>query len=317
MPTFFWEYAITDQAIAALSRVSVRRALELLAEVENKADRVFDPSNYLLKAVHRELPGYDDPRPRYDDRDWWGYSASGYSGQVDDRLHRRCTWLNTNVFWPGAIDEDAIASLSTIDYRRAMEMLNDIEQRGPDRLEHPSSYLTASVRHENEDPWAKDDYHWSAEASRKYTSDLVHRRCTWLNANVFWAGAISEAAIASLSELEVWRALEILKDLEEKSSEVQNPSNWIQATSENQWPEGSYVEHRVHRRCIWLNSNIFWQDAIDEEAIRAISSLDYAKAMNLCSDLEAKGPEKVSDPSRYLKTAVRREWSHGTAEYDW
>jgi len=313
----FWEGAITEKVIAALSRLSIRQSLDLLADVENKADRVADPNKFLDKAVRRELPGYDD--------DYWAYPSGssgggGYSRAaasnryVDDGVHKRCTWLNANVLWPGAIDEDAIASLSTIDYRRAMEMLKDIESRGPNGLTHPSSYITASVRHEHEyltGSYGDDGSYWAEGANKGYISDVIHRRCTWLNANVFWQGAISEAAVATLSELEVWRALEILQDLEWKAGEVQNPSKWIQGSVANQWPSGSYMDSRIHRRCIWLNANIFWQDAIDEEAIRAISSLDYTRAMELCSELEAKGIEKVSEPARYLKTAVRREYATG------
>jgi len=307
----FWASAISEKAIGALSSLPIPRAMELCMELETKGpDRVANPSGYIEAAVSREVePGWEPQT----------YSRPAYDGSyINDNVHRRCTWLNTNVFWPGAIDEGAIASLSTIDYRRAMEMLKDIEDRGPNGVAHPSSYLVGSVRHEHEYNSGVPSYgsSWSYGKGGKGGKGwdgpryppVIHRRCTWMNANLFWEGAISDEAVAKLSTLETWRAMEILEDLEWRVGEVQHPTKWIKATVDNQqWLTGNFTDTRVHRRCVWLNMNVFWEGAIDEETIRALSSLDPSRAMDLCADVEAKGPDKVADPSRYLKTAVRRE----------
>eukprot|EP00435_Cladocopium_sp_Y103_P002485 s4017_g1.t1 len=55
----------------------------------------------------------------------------------------------------------------------------------------------------------------------------IHRRITWLNANVFPDRQISEEALAAVQSLPVARGLELLKDLEEKAAKITNPSGYL------------------------------------------------------------------------------------------
>mmetsp|Transcript_74453 Transcript_74453/g.206777 ORF Transcript_74453/g.206777 Transcript_74453/m.206777 type:complete len:471 (-) Transcript_74453:154-1566(-) len=321
----FWDGAIDEAAILALSKIDARRAMEMCQEVETKADTVANPSGYLVNAVRREGMGVGGRGDAF-------ASDYAYSGQArgDPRFHKRCAWLNMNVFWHGAIDDDAIAALSTIDYGRAMEMLKDIEEKAS-TLASPSGYLKNSIRREMRGrgarPYDYDDYYYDEGSMR--ADNRIHRRCTWLNANIFWQGAIDEQAIRDLSSIDPLRAMAMLREVEAKADQVSNPNGYLKnaVRRENLYESGGYaggyddayasgsgayydygtkMNSTIHKRCTWLNANVFWDGAIDEDAIAQLSTLDTVRAMEMLKELEGKS-DKVINPSGYLKNAVSRE----------
>lgn len=288
----FWSGAITTAAIVALSSIPYARAMELCKDLEEKASKVQNPSGYIYAAVQNEVPA---------------------DASTDPRIHRRCMWLNKRVFRENAISRSAIAALSTLGVERAMAITKELENKGT-KVSNPSGYLRAAVRKE----WTADG---SQDANRRpipaqpvnlletATPDLrLLRRCTWLNAHVFWPGAIDTEAIQALSALDPQRAMCMLRQLEGTQSQVLNPSGVLLAACKNECQaEDGYVDSQIHRRCTWLNANVFWPGAIDASAVQALSCLELGRAMEMCKNLEAKGPHHISDPSRYLKSAVRRE----------
>eukprot|EP00913_Durusdinium_trenchii_P019553 g18380.t1 len=63
-------------------------------------------------------------------------------------------------------------------------------------------------------------------------------------------------------------------------------------------------------RITWLNGNVFTAAPLDQEAREAAASLPLERALEILKDLEGKSTS-VSNPSGYVKAAVRREPSGG------
>lgn len=136
----------------------------------------------------------------------------------------------------------------------------------------------------------------------------LHKRCTWLNGNVFQASPINKEAIQALATIHPMRAMEMLKEVEEKAEKVKNPSGYLKSAAARESPVSSQIsiDPAVEKRCKWLNFNLFKDNKIDGEAIALLSSLGWARAMELCKELETKG-EQVRSPSKYIKAAAARE----------
>lgn len=92
---------------------------------------------------------------------------------------------------------------------------------------------------------------------------------------------------------------------------------WMEAwgTAPSRLPQVQSQSERdiLHKRCTWLNGNVFGAGGIDHEAFAALESLPLQRALELLKDVEAKGGQ-VRNPSGYLKTSVQREGSGGGQE---
>eukprot|EP00928_Gymnodinium_smaydae_P042774 TRINITY_DN28774_c0_g1_i1.p1 TRINITY_DN28774_c0_g1~~TRINITY_DN28774_c0_g1_i1.p1 ORF type:complete len:428 (+),score=81.55 TRINITY_DN28774_c0_g1_i1:93-1376(+) len=307
----FWADAILEPTMAKMSSLGLRRAMELLRDLEENAKNVGNPDGFLLNAVRREGGGQYHQSQHYGgyDRSWGGRSQDGHT-----RLHRQSTWLNANVFWPGAIDEEAIGQLSTIDLGRAMTMLKEVEGKA-DVVENPSGYLKNAVRRENLYDWSSSRDGWWEESwddsswKPQEANTAIHRRATWINENVYWSGAIDRDAILQLSGIDFGRAMDMLRDVEEKAESVDNPSGFLKAAVRRETYTGSSeeIDERVQKRCTWLNMNVYSKGAIDKDAIAKLSTLTFRRAMAICKDLEEKGKDQITNPSGYAKAAVLRE----------
>ena len=95
-----------------------------------------------------------------------------------------------------------------------------------------------------------------------------------------------------------------VQDAEEKAENIANPSGYLKAGG---WLKGYYgdeaavtrqpvgrlgaevageADGKVQRRARWLNTNVFPERKIDEEAVAAMCHLSTARAMELFKDLE-------------------------------
>eukprot|EP00927_Polykrikos_kofoidii_P045975 TRINITY_DN4013_c1_g1_i1.p1 TRINITY_DN4013_c1_g1~~TRINITY_DN4013_c1_g1_i1.p1 ORF type:complete len:857 (+),score=179.96 TRINITY_DN4013_c1_g1_i1:232-2571(+) len=305
------------------------------------------------------------------------------------RMRKRCTWLNKNVFWDGAITEDAIRALSEVKIDIAMSITENLESRS-DEVKNPNAYLlTGAARHlERRDGKGKGskggkdggkDRKWERgwkgkgkdkgkdkgkgkyKGKGKGKDDLytrVHRRCTWLNANVFWTGAIEDEAIEALAALDFGLTMDITKELEAMGQEEEDPSGFILSAVEQEYEnneekygdegdgeaqtghqsagsgdggQGDYEKAdvdaaqsldeeafaKLHARCMWLNENVFKNSAIEEETIFDLAELEFERAMQITNDLEALGDHE-SSPSDYIRKMIQREFTddHGQDRMD-
>ena len=72
--------------------------------------------------------------------------ATTHNYKKKGKVHKRATWLNGNVFGPGAIDAEAVAAMQTLPVARAMEIFKGLEEKGAQAVLNPSGYLKVAVR---------------------------------------------------------------------------------------------------------------------------------------------------------------------------
>ncbi|CAE7606202.1 FTSH10 [Symbiodinium natans] len=269
--------------------------------MEEKAVQIKSPSNYLKAAAAREG------------------SAAVVSVQTDEsKIHRRATWLSSNVFQDRPISEEAVAALMGLGTRRALELFKDIEEK-QDQIKNPSGYLISAASRETAGahpgpammalpaitmPVMRSTPAPVAAMAMSSSADeaKIWRRASWLNANVFPDRPIDDEAIAAMSGLGAARAMELFKDVEEKQGQVRSPSGYLKtAASRESSVNVSSFSPRVHvmqpmqvtdatkvqRRASWLNANVFPDRPIDHQAIEAMMNLGTARAMELFKDSDS------------------------------
>jgi len=299
----FPDRPIDDEAVAMLSSLGTGRAMELFKDIEEKKEQVRNPSNYLKSATVREASPMAQPMVQ---------------GGGEEKIHRRATWLNSNVFADRPIDDEAIQALMTLGTTRAMALYKDVEEK-QQQVKSPSGYLKAAVARETDGgsfvaaPPAKVQ---SVQSGTDETK--IHKRVNWLNSNVFSDRIIDDEAIGAMFGLGIGRAFELLKDVEGKAQNLRNPSGYLKAAAlreglvppksarEAARPAFASQEDKVSRRARWLNENVFTDRPIDEEAIQAMGSLPMPRAMELFQEVEDKAAQ-LRNPGGYLKVAVSRE----------
>lgn len=307
----FTESPIEKEVIDSLQSVDLKRAFEILKEMEEKGEEVKNPTGFLKKAIFREL---------------------GLA--INDGVQKRVRWINYNVYKRSAIDDEAVAALSAIDWGRAMEMCKELEEKGDD-VKNPSKYVKAACAREltpSSNQGIAAEHVMTNLASGK-ADDKVHRRCTWMNNNVLQGKEISQENIVAMSMLGVQAAMALCEDIEGKADKIGNTNGYIQtAVKRAVGGNGVQIMHtqvvpgvvqsgpgdfsRVKKRCTWLSSNVFTNGGIDDEAVAALASLGFQRAMEICKELEQKG-DQVANPSGYIKAAVRREgqsWQGGPSK---
>lgn len=216
---------IDENAIESAASADLGKAMALFKELEEKADEIKNPSAFLQKALRRDAASFPAGQ-----RNAAPVAAHGVQRNDDwVRIHKRATWLSTNVFLNNPIDDDAIVALAGVGITRAMELFKEVEAKGSE-LRNPSGYLVKAARGGN-------------GGNGGNGGGRVHKRVSWLNEHVFTANPIDEDASAAIAAIDLGRAFEILKELEGKSGEVNNPSGYVTVAA-NREGDGSAVKRR-------------------------------------------------------------------------
>lgn len=306
----FADRPIDDEALEAVKSLGIQRAMELFKDVEEKQEKVANPSGYLKAAVARE--GSAPAMSTYPT-----YRQAPSTEVEEEKIQKRVTWLNSNIFPDRRIDNEAIGAMFGLGIARAFELLKEIEGKSA-QLRNPSGYLKKAALQEGlVPPSVAAQAHATAAPNQE---DKVWRRASWLNNNVFPDRPIDEEAIAAMSSLNVARAMELFKEVEEKAANLRNPGGYLKVavsregtpttTTTTRMPLQAATLDKLHRRITWLNGNVFTAAPLDQEAREAAASLPLERALEILKDLEGKSTS-VSNPSGYVKAAVRREPSGG------
>lgn len=324
---------ISNDAIAALMGLGISKAMELMTAIQD--GEVKNPNGWIIAAAKREglVPPDKEaeaaPSPRGSKGSTKGSGKGG--GKDSSKLHRRVTWLNGNVCQDAPINEDALAALGRLELSAALELLKNVEEKSGE-IRNPTGYIVGAVNRlaggggggQHQGPPEGGKGH-----ARGFNPDpdfeKIHRRATWLSANVFVDKPIEDNAIETLVQLGVPRALQLLKEAEEKAGELHNPTAWLGSAARKEL-QGSGAPARVmgppvvyfppvedadfskiHRRVTWLNFNVFPdRPPIDEEAINAMVAMGVPAALEMLKSLEEKGAE-IGNPSGWLKNAAKRK----------
>eukprot|EP00434_Breviolum_minutum_P019065 symbB.v1.2.016807.t1/scaffold1292.1/size223628/5 len=291
-----------------MTSLGAARAMEVFKDLEEKKEQVRNPTGYLKTAASRESAGTT-------------YQAT--SGD-DEKIHRRATWLNSNVFPDRPIDNEAIHALVTLGSARAMLLFKDVEEK-QDQVKNPSGYLKAAVARDSGSGgnYVVQSYNrvQSVQPVQSEGEEMkIHKRVNWLNNNKFPDRIIDDEAIGAMFGLGIARAFELLKEIEGKADHMRNPSGYLKTAALNEGlvpPGGTKAtvqapqafnsqEDKVSRRARWLNENVFQDRPMDDEAIEAMGSLPMSRAMELFKEVEEKAGQ-LRNPGGYLKAAVSRE----------
>eukprot|EP00446_Apocalathium_sp_SHHI-4_P054275 CAMPEP_0177374656 /NCGR_PEP_ID=MMETSP0368-20130122/44274_1 /TAXON_ID=447022 ORGANISM="Scrippsiella hangoei-like, Strain SHHI-4" /NCGR_SAMPLE_ID=MMETSP0368 /ASSEMBLY_ACC=CAM_ASM_000363 /LENGTH=360 /DNA_ID=CAMNT_0018838267 /DNA_START=16 /DNA_END=1095 /DNA_ORIENTATION=- len=235
----FQDRPIDDDAVAAMIGMGGARAMELFKEMEEKGDQVKNPSGYLKSAARKEGFGPQEGGGRGGDADY-------------NKIGQRAQWLNDNVFLDKPIDADAIAAMVGMGRARAMELFKELQEKAGSMKNPSGYLKAAASREgfgPPEEPpqkrqrGAEKSQLWpvaipaigSAPAkggkkgAGKGASQIVgkgappraasaagaaklQKRVQWLNDNVFQEKPLSDDALSAVCELEVGKALELLKE---------------------------------------------------------------------------------------------------------
>lgn len=268
---------------------------------------------------------------------WGGGKGSG------DKVEKRAAWLNQNVFGDRPIDAEAVAAMKGLGAPRAMELFKEIETEAG-KIRSPSGYLKTAAKREGLTGPAAPAMPAMPAMDWQAAQTKVHKRATWLNANVFSDRPIDDDAMAAVAGIYAGlgheRAMELFKDIETKGAEVRDPSGYLKAAAkragfvppqeamsasngkgskgagaiQNYGAVQNYGSgpnfNKVHKRAKWLSENVFQGKPIDDEAIAAMASLDVGRAMEMFKEMEEKG-DQIKNPSGYLKAAVKNEANGG------
>lgn len=228
----FAENPIDDRALESMQGVAAPRAMEILKELEGKAEAgVRNPSSYLRTASNREKEraglalAVSAPPARHAGK---GGGAGG-AGE-HDKIERRAAWLNRKLFQASPIDGEAVAAMKGMGAARAMELFREVEEK---EARNPSGYLKRAAAREGFGPPGQPPPREAAGkggagkggASRE--AQRVQKRVDWLNKHSFTSNPIDDDAVAVMLEVDVPRAMEIFKELEAKGGEVHNPSAYL------------------------------------------------------------------------------------------
>lgn len=310
----FSDRRIDEEAVAAMQGMGASRAMELFKEIEEKADSIKNPSSYLKKAARRE--GFGPPLEEVKAR-----SKGKESNSDTDKVQRRATWLNSNVFVDNPIDDDIVIAMQQLTAMRAMDLFKEIEEKAGS-IQNPNSYLKSALRREGVGMAVAISSSVPGKTqsnSKNLEYEKVEKRATWLNKNVFKSSPIDEEAVAAMKGMGLQRAMELFREIEEKSDKMRNPSGYLKTAAMREGfgppvPEKAKGKaknvnsdsDRVQKRATWMNNNIFVLNPIDDDAVAAMKTLEVSRAMEIFKELEAKA-DTIKNPGAFLMTAVKRE----------
>lgn len=213
------------EALAQVALNAPREEAErLLAEVEQKASSVKDPTAWVTSAL-RKL---------------------NHSSAIDIRVKKRVEWLNTQGGFDGALNEEKVleATRGRHDDSGIMRVLKDVEQK-KDEVKDPTAYVTSAIRkipHGQAIPGSVGPVAQWGGAQRSnvpgaaaWTGDVatedakLRKRIGWLNHNGFEGKLNYSKILEAAGGLEFSSVFNKLKQLEEhpNRAEINDPSGWI------------------------------------------------------------------------------------------
>eukprot|EP00929_Paragymnodinium_shiwhaense_P039450 TRINITY_DN20706_c0_g1_i1.p1 TRINITY_DN20706_c0_g1~~TRINITY_DN20706_c0_g1_i1.p1 ORF type:complete len:723 (-),score=114.61 TRINITY_DN20706_c0_g1_i1:146-2236(-) len=211
----------------ALEALDTSAALKILKDLENSAQGVENPTNYICAAARRAGGGYERPPVGHRGRSNSDYSANGGSEDDHRKLSKQIGWLNNNMGFAEKISfQDVIDALSAIGVQQALKILKDLQESG-DKVERPTNYILAAVRRVAGGAASRG-------TKRARSSDEEGTSLSKKIGRLNNTGALSDRinyseVIGKLELLDDAQAQKILEDLERQGHKVMDPTNYILA----------------------------------------------------------------------------------------
>lgn len=300
--------------VESLSAIDISSAMQILKDLEVKAERVSNPTAYVIAAARRVLsPGSSEKRPR-------SASAQANFGEEGTSISRQIGWLNHHGHLQEKISySDVVETLSAISHNAALQILKDLESSAA-RVTNPTAYIIAAAKRQ--------------APAKSNDSTPISKQVGWINNNCNLREKISYSDVVEpLSAISTKGALQILKDLEQTADRVSNPTAYIIAAarrqSSNHSPTTSRTTRTTHsqkqessnteisRHIGRLNRNGKLRDKISYSDVKEhLEECGEHHALKILKDLEAAS-DRVQNPTAYIIAASKRSSSEGQARQRW
>lgn len=271
--------------------------------------------------------------------------AAGAFGLTLDptrKIARQVGWLNKNA---GLLEKisysDVVEHLSMLDITEAMSILKQLEQQAA-QIPNPTEFIVSSAQQ------AGSSGHYISGPTPKYVplprgpggidvTGKIARQVSWLNRNCQLAEPLSfEDVKGPLSALDITSAMAILKEVEERATEIPSTNAYVLAAAARQGavfdgtgaPGGMEVggpipaaglgvqldpTGKIGRQVAWLNKNVPMVAQISfSDVVEPLSKIDVTIAMAILKEVE-QGGGAIPDPTGHvLMSAERAAQEHGT-----
>lgn len=312
-----------DDVAGPLSALGDDAAMQILEDLERRAANVNNPTNYILAAAARA-----------DGRGGADTHAVALGNDIDPtgKIGRQVGWLNKHASLQDKVSySDVVEPLSSLDVSSAMKILKDVEEAG-DKIRNPTGYILRAADNALQDEGTQMNE--GAEDGPEVAK--IARQVGWLNKHVPLTEKLSfDDIVGPLSTLEPAIAMKILKDVEEKSDTIKNPTGYVLKAASNaaghsgvssdrrqaghvlqstQRPGGTpgfAIDRRqvdptgkIGRQVGWLNKHAELQQPVSfTDVVEPLSAMDVSEAMKILKDLGERA-ETIKNPTAYVQKAA-------------
>lgn len=370
-----FNYALTFEKVEeAATNLSPDQIRKIFQELESKKDSVKSPLNWVTSALRKESGGGGGngahgsgprtPRP----------AMSGEAAQADQKLRKRIGWLNgEHGGFNGAINYDKMLEAGGgLPFSELMRVLKELEEK-KDQVREPNSWVCAALRKcgggggGNAAPPPAPATYWAPPAQpappaygmppaynaqpawtggglTQDVVDKISKRVTWLNNAAGFAGALNRDKVLEVAgTLEVRETMRVLKDLEEKGSQVRDPTAYVTAALRKasqggprpgngaaspapmqQWnpspppaqhppvnksgwaPDVQTEDAKLRKRIGWLNSQGGFEGALNyQKILESAGGLQFSEVFEKLKWVE-ENKAQVRDPTAWVANALRK-----------
>lgn len=259
------------------------------------------------------------------------------AGSPEKKISRQIGWLNYNAGLSVRIScSDVINTLVMLGETEAMQILKTIEENAAN-ISNPTAYILAVAEGDDLGIAAVTAPAIQPQGMAPLTAGPINgadptgkisRQVGWLNQNAGLRERISFTDVLQpLSEIPVHSAMKILKDLEQNSASVHNPTGYVMSAARRlttaspagalkrplqealSGPGARYMDEgarKIARQIGWLNQNVPLAEKISYTDVHeSLERCELRVAMKLMKDLEASGAH-VQSPTKWLVSAARR-----------
>eukprot|EP00933_Yihiella_yeosuensis_P079789 TRINITY_DN93211_c0_g1_i1.p1 TRINITY_DN93211_c0_g1~~TRINITY_DN93211_c0_g1_i1.p1 ORF type:complete len:247 (+),score=76.43 TRINITY_DN93211_c0_g1_i1:125-865(+) len=224
------------------------------------------------------------------------YSDS--QGEKAQKIRKTIYWYNKFGNLKKPIDFHAVVEpLNRLPQGKALGILSNLEEKGA-TLENPTAWVLGAMK-----KVGVADY---VDPEAKY---LIHKTVNWYNKNGNLPKQISTLEVTGpLAQLSKKRAMRILKELDDKKAEIQDPGRWIIG-----YARKALKEYKIKRTAWWWNKKGVLKEQIQvNEVLESMMRLEEWQAMACLKNLGDKAKE-INNPTAYLLVSATK-WNKSDRE---
>lgn len=197
----------------ALDAVGSSEALGILKGLEEKGSSIKDPNAWIMGAAAKMVP------------------------DLDPKIAKTLGWYNRHGGLQQEIHVAKVkAPLAALSSGQALKILKGLESKASE-IKDPTWWILGAIKKATSNSWSPAQSGGGKAAGGSFQTDTsdasgldpkIVKTIAWYNKNGGLAQPIDLAAVAPLFEvMETAVALKVLKGLDGKGSQIQNPTNWL------------------------------------------------------------------------------------------